>query len=65
MTIAGWSGEKSNKIAMEYGAEGFSHSESLRALHQEQRRIFAHMLKQEQEYKGDNSDVLPFSGDKK
>ena len=44
---------------MQYGAEGFSHSESLRALHQEQRKIFAHLIKQEQEYKGDNSNVLP------
>lgn len=64
MAIAGWSGEKTNKIAMQYGAEGFSHSESLRALHQEQRKIFAHLIKQEQQYKGDNSNVLPFSGDK-
>jgi integrase len=67
MAIAGWSGEKTNKIAMQYGAEGFSHSESLRALHQEQRKIFAHLIKQEQEqeFKGDNTNVLPFSGDKK
>ena len=64
MAIAGWSGEKTNKIAMQYGAEGFSHSESLRALHQEQRKIFAHLINQEQEYKGDNSNVRPFSGDK-
>jgi hypothetical protein len=66
MAIAGWSGEKTNKIAMQYGAEGFSHSESLRALHQEQKKIFAHLIKQEQEqeYIGDNSNVLPFSGDK-
>ena len=64
MTIAGWSGERSNKIAMEYGAEGFSHSESLRALHQEQRRIFAHLIKQEQEFKGANSNVVVFNGDK-
>ena len=64
MTIAGWSGERSNKIAMEYGAEGFSHSESLRALHQEQRRIFAHLIKQEQEFKGANSNVVAFNGDK-
>ena len=65
MAIAGWSGEKTNKIAMQYGAEGFSHSESLRALHQEQKKIFAHLIKQEQEFKGDNTNVLPFSGDKK
>jgi integrase len=64
MAIAGWSGEKTNKIAMQYGAEGFSHSESLRALHQEQRKIFAHLIKQEQEYKGVSANVLPFSGDK-
>jgi hypothetical protein len=51
-------------IAMQYGAEGFSHSESLRALHQEQRKIFAHLIKQEQEFKGDNTNVLPFTGDK-
>jgi|TARA_B100001564_G_C20361328_1_gene543544 hypothetical protein len=49
---------------MQYGAEGFSHSESLRALHQEQRKIFAHLIKQEQEFKGDNTNVLPFTGDK-
>ena len=64
MAIAGWSGEKTNKIAIQYGAEGFSHSESLRALHQEQRKIFAHLIKQEQEFNGDNTNVLPFSGDK-
>ena len=51
-------------IAMQYGAEGFSHSESLRALHQEQRKIFAHLIEQEQEFKGDNTNVLPFTGDK-
>ena len=51
-------------IAMQYGAEGFSHRESLRALRQEQRKIFAHLIKQEQEFKGDNTNVLPFTGDK-
>ncbi len=51
-------------IAMQYGAEGFSHSESLRALRQEQRKIFARLIKQEQEFKGDNTNVLPFTGDK-
>ncbi len=64
MAIAGWSNEKTNKIAAQYGAEGFSHSESLKALHIEQRRIFAHLIKQEQEYMVVNSNVLPFSGDK-
>lgn len=64
MAIAGWSGEKTNKIAAQYGAEGFSHSESLKALHTEQRRIFAHLIKQEQEYKGVSANVLSFSGDK-
>ena len=64
MAIAGWSGEKTNKIAMQHGAEGFSHSESLRALHQEQRKIFVHLIKQELEFKGDNTNVLTLSRDK-
>ena len=65
MAIAGWSTEKTNKILAQYGAEDFSHSESLKALHREQRRIFAYLIKQEQEYNGPNANVLPFSGDKK
>ena len=65
MVIAGWSGEKTKKIAAQYGAVGFSQSESLKALRQDQREIFAHLIKQEKEYKGLNSNVLPFSRDQK
>ncbi len=65
MVIAGWSGGKTKKIAAQYGAEGFSQSESLKALHQDQREIFARLIKQEKEYKGLNSNLLPFSGDQK
>lgn len=65
MTIAGWSGEKSNKIAMEYSAEGFSHGESLKALHYEQGRIVAHLIKQERELQEVHGNVLVFNGDKK
>ena len=64
MTIAGWSSEKSNKIAMEYGAEDFSHSELLKALHYEQSRIFAHLTKQEKEQQEVHSNVVAFNGDK-
>lgn len=64
MTIAGWSSEKSNKIAIEYGAEDFSRSESLKALHYEQSRIFAHLTKQEKEQQEVHSNVVAFNGDK-
>lgn len=67
--IAGWSREKTNKIALQYGAEGFSHSESLKALYREQRRIFAFLIKQEQEqeqeHRGASTNVVIFSEDRK
>ena len=67
MAIAGWSREKTNKIALQYGAEGFSHSESLKALYREQRRIFAFLIKQEQEqeHRGASTNVVIFSEDRK
>jgi integrase len=65
MTIAGWSGEKINRVAVDYGAQGFGNSESLKILHKEQVRIFKHLIKLESQIVGLPSNVLHFSGDSK
>ena len=64
MIIAGWSNEKINKVAVDYGAQGFSHSESLKVLQQEQSKIFRPLLKAEHELTKGGTNVVVFTGDK-